>query len=311
MMIRPAPLAALLCLALTATAVESTERPTMGAPQASEQHAEPIGTFRSDRIRVTVEGEGPDLILIPGLNSSPQIWDATAAHLGSGWRIHRIHVRGFAGLAAGANADGPVLQPAADEIGRYIREAGLERPALVGHSMGGTLALSVAAAEGDGVSRVMVIDMVPFMGAAFGPAPNGIEALADQIMAATAAMSDETWAEQGRANVMAMVLNEAIEPLLVEHALTSDRAVSTQAFRDLMVTDLRPRLGSITAPVTVLYIKLNDPRITDEMTDGIYRQAYGGLVSPTFRRVPDAAHFLMFDQPSTFHAALDAFLVAP
>lgn len=310
-MLRLAPVAALICLAIPVKAAELPQTFIPQGTQLAQSGVSSVGNFQSDRIQVSVEGSGRDVILIPGLNSSPEIWDSTATHLGSGWRVHRIHVRGFAGLAPEANAVGPVLQPVAEEIGRYIRAAGLERPALVGHSMGGTLALMVAASEGARVDRVMVIDMTPFMGAAFGATPDGVEAIADQITAGTAALSDAAWAEQGRANVMAMVLDETIEPALVGHALSSDRAVSTRAFRDLMVTDVRSRLDQITAPVSVLYIKFNDPRMTNEITDRIYSQAYGGLASVKFQRVPDAAHFLMFDQPQIYFTALDDFLDNP
>lgn len=315
MILRLTSFAALLCLALPASATPSASGPAIIAVAQSSSSgvraATPSPGFQSDRIQVTVEGEGPDLILIPGMNSSPEIWDTTVDHIGQGRKIHRVHVRGFAGLAPGGNAEGPVLQPVADEISRYLREGGLNRPAIVGHSMGGSLALIVAAAGGDQVSRVMVVDMAPFMGASISSAPGGVEAIADQIMAASTAMSDEAWAEQGRTSAMAMVLNEAVEPSLVQHALTSDRAVSARVFRDLLVTDLRPRLTQITAPVTVLYVKLDDPRITEAMTDRIYSDGYGGLTSVTLQRIPDAAHFLMFDQPEAYFTALDAFLETP
>ena len=58
--------------------------------------------------------------------------------------------------------------PVAEEIARYISEARLERPAIVGHSMGGSWAMMVAGRHPGLVSRVMVVDMMPFLGAMFG-----------------------------------------------------------------------------------------------------------------------------------------------
>ncbi|WP_433948268.1 alpha/beta fold hydrolase [Brevundimonas diminuta] len=57
--------------------------------------------FASERLSVRVDGpEGaPDLILIPGLSSSPDIWQGTVDHLAGRYRVHRIHVAGFAGAA--------------------------------------------------------------------------------------------------------------------------------------------------------------------------------------------------------------------
>ena len=99
--------------------------------------------FASERIAVSVEGRGPDVVLIPGLSSHPEIWNTTAAHLvASGHRVHRVWVSGFAGRPAGANASGETVgQPVAEEIARYIREQGLNRPAVIGHSMGGWMGL--------------------------------------------------------------------------------------------------------------------------------------------------------------------------
>src|SRR5262245_49641805 len=101
-------------------------RPALAAP------------FASRRIAVTTRGTGADVVLIAGLASGPALWNGVMTAI-PGYRWHLVHVRGFAGLAADANASGPLLQPLADEIARYIGAAGLTRPAIVGHSMGGTL----------------------------------------------------------------------------------------------------------------------------------------------------------------------------
>ena len=57
-------------IAVTAAAGGVSACATMSAP------AQP--GFASDRIGVSVEGSGPDVILIPGLSSRPAIWDTTA-----------------------------------------------------------------------------------------------------------------------------------------------------------------------------------------------------------------------------------------
>src|SRR4051794_24045311 len=123
--------------------------------------------FKSDRLSVEVKGKGPDVVLIPGLSSSPRVWDATVAAV-PGYRYHIVHVAGFDGAAPGANGAGPVVEPVAEEIARYVREAGLKRPAIVGHSLGGSWAMLVAARHPELVSKVLVVDMFPFMGAMFG-----------------------------------------------------------------------------------------------------------------------------------------------
>src|SRR5688500_18009811 len=64
--------------------------------------------FQSDRIAVQVVGAGPDVVLIPGLGSTPRAWASTVAAV-PGHRYHLVQLRGFGGLApGGAAADGPV-----------------------------------------------------------------------------------------------------------------------------------------------------------------------------------------------------------
>ena len=110
---------------------------TAAAPAASR--------FEPTRFSVQVRGTGPDVIMIPGLTSGREVWNGTVAAV-PGYRYHLIQVAGFAGEPARANARGAVVEPLAEEIARYIGARGLARPAIVGHSMGGTLAMMMARA---------------------------------------------------------------------------------------------------------------------------------------------------------------------
>mgnify|MGYP005996019119 CR=1 FL=1 len=314
-MIRAALLAALMLAAAPAAVL---------AQDATAAHGHHHADFASDRIHVRVDGDmdGRDIILIPGLSSSPEIWQETVDHLtaqdGAGWRVHRIHVQGFAGAPAQGNAQtgdapGLVAAPVAEEIARYIRENDLPRPAVVGHSMGGTIGLMLAARHPDLVGRLMVVDMIPFMGAMFG-APGAtaesVTPVADQIWAAQANTPREAYVAQATTAITGMINTEGRREEALEDMRESDQKVSAAAYRELVVTDLRPELSKITAPTEVLYVKFNDPRMTPELTDTIYRMSYANLPGATLKRIDDSAHFIMFDQPQAFHAELDAFLSA-
>src|SRR4051812_35035189 len=149
--------------------------------------------FHSDRISVETRGSGPDVVLIPGLSSSPKVWEGAVAAV-PGYRYHLVRVAGFDGAPAGANGSGPVVAPVAEEIARYVREAHLKRPALVGHSLGGTWAMMIAARHPELASRVMVVDMMPYLGAMFmppGSGPDAVKAVAEQVRAGIATTSGE------------------------------------------------------------------------------------------------------------------------
>ena len=72
--------------------------------------------FASERITVRTEGSGPDVVLIPGLNSSPRTWASTVAAV-PGYRYHLVQVSGFAGQPAGANKEGNVAAPVVAYLG--------------------------------------------------------------------------------------------------------------------------------------------------------------------------------------------------
>lgn len=284
-----------------------------GHTNHAEGHAH--ADFASDRLHVRVDGpEGaPDLILIPGLSSSPEIWQGVVDHLGDRYRVHRIHVQGFAGAPAKGNASGPVAAPVAEEIARYIREQGLQKPAVVGHSMGGTMGMMLAARHPDLVGKLMVVDMMPFMGAMFGPPGTTAESVvpvADQVFTAQSTAPRDQYLTQAKAAVTAMIKTEAARSGPLQDTENSDQQVSAAAFRELIVTDLRPELSRITAPTEVLYVKFNDPRMTDAITDAIYQMSFATLPGAKLKRIDDSAHFIMLDQPQAFYGDLDAFLSA-
>ena len=60
----------------------------------------------------------------------------------------------------------------------------------------------------------------------------------------------------------------------------------------------------------MLYVKFNDARMTNEITDMIYSMSFASRPGTTLKRIDDSAHFIMFDQPQRFAAEVDAFLSA-
>ena len=287
-----------------------------GAPSAHHGHQH--AAFESGRMHVRVDGEQglPDLVLIPGLSSSPEIWQQTVDARKGQYRIHRIHISGFAGAPAGDNAQNgqtpmPVAAPVAEEIARYIREQNLNKPAVIGHSMGGTIGMMLSARHPDLVGKLMVVDMVPFVGAMFGnPAATAADVtpVADQIWSTQAKIPHAAYVMAATQTINGMINTESRREEALQNMRDSDQGVSAAAFRELIVTDLRPELGQITAPTTVLYVKFNDARMTDEVTDAIYAASFANKPGVTLKRIDNSAHFTMFDQPQVFASEIDTFL---
>lgn len=268
-------------------------------------------TFTSDRISVVSRGDGADVILIPGLSSSRDVWLPAADALDENYRIHLVQLSGFAGAPVGGAGDGPVSASAAEEIARYIREANLERPVIIGHSMGGSIGMILAARHPDAVGKLMVVDMFPFMGAMFG-GPNAtretLTPVADQIRDAMRAAPQGVVSPQTEAMIYSMVRTESARAAIIEHARLSDNAVSANAFHELIITDLRPELANIRVPFTTLFVIPPQAPITPEQYEGFMRASYANIPHARIVKIDDSRHFIMIDQFDRFMQEVRTFL---
>lgn len=302
------------CLAALALLPLLALTPVGAAAQTADPAAAaPAPAFASNRISVTTVGSGPDVILIPGLSSSPEVWATTVAAM-PGYRFHLVQVKGFAGVAPEANATGPVVAPVAAEIARYIADSRLDHPALVGHSLGGTLAMMVATQHPDSVGKLMVVDMFPFLGAMFGgptATPDSVRPTAEQIRAGIAGSSGDARRAQIEQTIAGMVRTEAMRPAAVRHSLDSDPATSGQAMYDIITTNLMPDLARYHGPFKVLWVVPTGAPVGEDMMGIFYRSAYAAAPQAQLVHIPDSAHFIMWDAPTRFRGELAAFLATP
>lgn len=293
-----------LCLAAAVTAA-----PMSPATLPGLAFAQTTPTFTSDRLSVEVVGSGPDVILIPGLASSREVWRPLANRLSATHRVHLVQLAGFAG-EPWSHGDGPFVEPEVAELARYITEAGLERPAVIGHSMGGLSGLLLAQRQPELVGRLMIVDALPFYSALFGPTVTAETArpVAAQFAAAMIAADEASYRAQQQRAAQGLARDPAIREAMVEWSMASDRRAVAAAFSDVMTTDARPGLASMTTPVTALYATDADGGPPPALAEGLWTQEYSTLPGVRMVRIDGARHFIMADQPALFDAAVDDFL---
>jgi pimeloyl-ACP methyl ester carboxylesterase len=263
----------------------------------------------SDRLSVEVVGQGPDVILIPGLASSREVWRATADRLKATHRVHLVQLAGFAGQPW-AHGDGAFVQPEVEGLARYIREAGLVRPAVIGHSLGGLSGLLLAQQQPGLVGLVMTVDSLPFYSALFGPSatPDSARPFADQAAGMILGADEASFRTQQEATAKALSRTPDEQARIVAWSMASDRHAVASAMKDVMTTDARPGLAVMTTPVTALYAADADGGAPAAMADGMWGREYSALPGVTLIRVDGSRHFIMADQPERFAELLDAFL---
>lgn len=272
---------------------------------AGSAHAEE--TVTRDRFSDEIVGQGPDLVLIPGLASSRDTWKATAERLKDHYRVHLIQVAGFAGEPARANAQGPVLVPTAEAIDAYLVEQHLAPAVVIGHSLGGTMILYLAEHHGGDLKKALIVDAAPFYPIAlFGPNASVAQTtpIADAIRSGKSKMSDAQ-----RAKLMAgMATSQSDRDMIIGWSNASDPSVVANALADDMTLDLHPSLPVITTPITIIYPDYAPVGTPKGAVDRMYHLTYTGAKTVTFVPVENSLHFVMLDQPAQFNAALDAFL---
>ena len=292
-----------ICAAALAAAAAAAQTP----PPAPRLFGDSALTVR-DRISIEVIGHGPDLVFIPGLASSRETWRATAERLRGRYRLHLIQIAGFAGEPARGNGTDDVLAPTAEAIDAYIVAQRLAPAVVIGHSLGGTIALYLAEHHPADLKKALIVDAFPF----FAAVMMGPSATVDQVrpMVRRLASAPPPTAEARSKMIEPMVTGDADRARIVAWGEASDPAVVQHALADDLLLDLRAGLPAITTPITVLYpdnVSLGAPV---GAADKIYGAAFAGLPHVILRRVDGSRHFIMFDQPAAFAADLDAFLAS-
>ena len=267
--------------------------------------------YTADRFTVTTSGAGPDVIFVPGLGCSADIWNPVVAALGNRFRVHLVQIAGFAGAPVRGNASGDVCAGVADGLAAYIAAQKLGRPALVGHSMGGTIGLMLAERHPETLGRLMVVDMLPNLAVVMLP-PNAPASTVHNFAAAVGGGMEHADAASYRQSVdhslSSMILTASARPEIARQNIASDHGVAGRAMREIIESDLTPGLGKVGIPVTVLYAWNSHAPYSAAQADFLYRNAYAGLHGAKLVRIDDSAHFVMIDQAAKFEAALGSFL---
>jgi N-formylmaleamate deformylase len=299
-MIRCRPLPFAVVVALVVAIASSSHSAPAAAPERTDNAV----------LHVVRTGHGPALVFIPGLTCSGAVYDAAVAHYAARYTCHVVTLGGFAGQP---RFDGPFLGSARDSLLAYVRAQRLDHPVVVGHSLGGTLALEMAIEQPDAFRGFVILDALPFYSAAGDS--SATEASARAAMRPMCDMIRKQPLEQFQAfqrnspYVPALVTGEADRARVRQWGADSDPVATADAMFDIATTDLRGPIAGITAPVLVLgsWYGMKD-MTTPARVDSLYRAQYARAPHFQFALADSARHFVMLDAPEWTWRRIDAFL---
>lgn len=248
-------------------------------------------------VHYEVYGHGRPVILLHGWLGSWGLWQETMSTLGSQYRTYALDFWGFG--ESGKKRETYAVQDFVSLVDQFMEQLGILRAPLVGHSMGGTVSLSVAIQFPDRVQKVVVVGS-PIAGSSL----SFLLKLFGQRLVAYIVYHN-LWALRLGFRLLApfyckdrrwyAMMDRDLSRTTLESFLLS--------IASLRVTDLRPRLGRVGVPVMGMY---GDKDIVVHPQQ--WRPLKEGVPQARIERFQTAGHFIMLDEPQMFMNTLRDFL---
>ena len=262
-------------------------------------------------VAVSELGQGPALVFIPGLNSGSATFSDTCAAFVATHRCLLLELPGFAGQPPTDVGEGFLL-PMRDEVIALLRESDISDATLVGHSLGGDLAMMIALEAPELARRLVLIDSLPFYAAIQNPRATAdmMKPQAELMRAQMNAQSDAAYAQAAVTSTAGMTRSDERHAQLQAWTAASDRATTTAAMVDMLTTDLRADIARITQPLLVLgsWAAYAPYGSTLESTKGIFSAQYAAAPNVDIRMSEAGYHFLTWDDSAWVNAQIADFL---
>ena len=264
-------------------------------------------TIDGARIHYVDLGDGPPVVMLHGLAGNVRNYTQTVSNELA--RTHRVILidrpgSGYSGRPDGTTAS---IQSQADVVHRVIEELALQRPVIVGHSLGGAVALAYAAQYPEDLARLVLLapPATPF---APGPPVDRFKVDSAFMRTALAYTVAIPASKRSGPETLRIIFSPQSPPEdfgTVGGALLARRPDQIIAnFEDMSALNdglaaLAAELSAIRTPTTVLFGL--DDAILDPQT---HLEALRRLPAASIMELPGAGHMLMYADPEAVIAAV-------
>jgi pimeloyl-ACP methyl ester carboxylesterase len=258
--------------------------------------------FTQKAITVVTSGAGKPIIFLPGFTAPGSVWDETIKNLNGSCESYIVSYAGFNGLEP---IDTPWYDPIKKQLVEYIKNKHLSNVTVIGHSMGGNLAIDLAAELPDQIVGLILIESIPCMRDLMMP---GVPASSLQYNSPynnqMLAMSDEDFRKMATEMSKNMTNVQSKEEVLADWSIKADRKTYVYGYTDLLKLDLRDKLSGIN--VHTLILGASSP--SKEIERANLEKQYANLKNKEILNAEGSKHFIMFDQPEWLYTQINKYL---
>lgn len=299
-------------LLVAASCFMLTLAPALAASTASTLPELPAATasFDSGTLHIDRYGSGANvLIFIPGLSCGPWTWAEQIARFSKDHTVYALTLPGFDGRPFTAQPD---LFAAFDrDFWSFLDAQHINKPVVIGHSLGGTLALMLAENHPERLSAVIALDGLPVFPTVVQATPAARLAAAQKLAAQIKGETASQMLIYERGYMKMATTNPAyVDPAAQLESTSVPAAVADWMSEDL-AGDLRPQLPKATVRIVELMPYATPSPYTKDQTVAFYRALLAGAPNATVVPIDDARHFAMLDQPQAVDAAIAHVLASP
>lgn len=264
----------------------------------------PINVFGQNNnypFEVKVSGQGNNsIIFIPGFACSGEVWNETKTSYEKEYTCYTLTMAGFADVPA---QNSSTFQHWETAIATYIQQNKINNPIVIGHSMGGSLALALAADFPELISKIIVVDALPCLSALMNPSFKTKENNdCSAIVSKMTLMTDEQFYQMQKSTMPRLLADTSKIEVVVSWSVASDRTTFANMYCDFSNIDLREKINNIKCPSLILlesYFVNYKHAISEQ---------FKNLTTAQLEYATKGLHFIMYDDKEWYDNQLANFI---
>ncbi len=266
-------------------------------------------SFAQNSITSIKKGSGKPVILLPGLGCKSSVWKGTVNVLSRNHCCYEINIAGFAGIPS--QGDFSIAKISKDII-MLIKKEKLDNPILIGHSLGGFIALKTASENPGIFSKLIIIDSFPFALSYFIPSITEEQAAQQGLVLKNMILKQtvDEYKKTERTALGNLISSETNIDTVLKWMTASDRNSIAEATSQMISTNLRDELKNIMCKVLIIGTWKGKEQIglNKESVEKMFHEQYKNLKDKSIIISNNSKHFVMLDTPEWLNKQIIGFI---